>query len=382
MRHHSQNRWFTLPATIAALLLVAGCVELTGQRITIHFDEARDRLSLLIQYDGIHNHKGADQSKAESALKNFVDDGDVMFFDWFLHFQRDDIEKHADDTETSPAYRTLTRQLLDSVNVSVLGHYRDADDRIGVAQMVVINNASRVLASANRAIDEWLLTLPAQSEDGLSDRTVRRLQEFASVGWNEWLSIEGHSLALRFPLDQGEWTRFKFFALVNTAQLLDDESTEDGVNFLLRLLATAPLSVTQGCGTLTIRFGAIEMPLTMRCELRRSYEANLEATVIDRVPAALDELLMRGMHDRLARGAIAEVLAWGPAEEQVRAVVRAARRGDKELADGARRWLHDFGTRWNASREFPPAPGPDGEEGVSLVMWDDWYRTLLAQPRL
>ena len=52
--------WLSWLVLAPAVLLLSGCLELTGQRLTLRYDAGLDRLYLLIQYDGIHNNKETD----------------------------------------------------------------------------------------------------------------------------------------------------------------------------------------------------------------------------------------------------------------------------------------------------------------------------------
>ncbi len=362
------------------VLLVCSCIELTGQRVTLHHDPVGDRLLVLLHYDGISNSEPDKQEKAEEDLRNFVQGGDVMLFDWFLHFPRHDFERRAGDTDAAPAERALATRLLESVEVTSLGHYRDPNGRLGAAQLVVIHEASAMLAAANAAISEALLGLPAQTKEGHWDRTVRLWHDLAERG-HAWLSIEGHSLVCRLRVDEGEWTSGKYRFLVDLEEMADDDDA--GLSFLRRFFSAALLSLVQERGEVTVRLGMIDEPHTLRCELRTTYEPNVAVLVKELVPSDLDRELARSLlGEAPASVPVSHVIAWGPAEERVRAVLGAAASIDEDRAARCRRWLEAFAHEWNAARRFPEAPVLHENEAAYLELWRAWYRTLVGQPRL
>ncbi len=63
-----------LLAVILALgFFLPGCVELTGQRISIHYDQEGDVLRILVHHDGIHEASNADEEGKDSLVKLYSD---------------------------------------------------------------------------------------------------------------------------------------------------------------------------------------------------------------------------------------------------------------------------------------------------------------------
>ena len=70
------SRKFVLGLAVAALLLLYGCVELTGQRFTWFHDALKDTFYVFIQYDGIH--EGSREDKGEDQIPDFIQNQDIM----------------------------------------------------------------------------------------------------------------------------------------------------------------------------------------------------------------------------------------------------------------------------------------------------------------
>ena len=87
-------------------LLLAGCVELDGQRITFRYLAEKDELQVLLCYDGIHSSSSDNSEKAVEQLTGFVGGGDFMLFDWPLHFDmvklRENLAKEGEYTADLP----------------------------------------------------------------------------------------------------------------------------------------------------------------------------------------------------------------------------------------------------------------------------------------
>lgn len=63
-----------------ALLMVGSCVELTGQRISWFYDEAKDELLILIHYDGIHDSGSDKNGIGVEQVPKFVESGFPLTF--------------------------------------------------------------------------------------------------------------------------------------------------------------------------------------------------------------------------------------------------------------------------------------------------------------
>ena len=370
-------RWMN-PIRVALLalpLILTGCLELTGQRISARYDQASDTLTLLLHYDGIHNNKEADQRSAEKKLREFVRDGDVMLFDWFGHVQFAKLRAARDAGDELPEVAALGVALAEHATVQNLGHYRDADGRIGAAQLVVIRRASELLRVANRAIDATIQAHQGAPDEGWV-RTLALWRPLAAAG-HDWLAFDGHSLVYEFPVDPIEWSRAKLELLRDLSQEEDREGQFPALG--QKFFATVLFSMEQRAGHVRFRLGDPDRTMTLRCQWRDSYVPNLETVVKELVPTELDVRLAAHLLDGAEDEAMAEVVAFGPAEESVRAVLHAWGGGDVERSAAAARWLANFAVEWNEAGGFPVAPEPTDD--VALA-WSQWYRELIAQPTL
>ncbi|MEM7205682.1 MAG: hypothetical protein AAF628_35845 [Planctomycetota bacterium] len=388
---------------LTLLLLLAGCIELTGQRITVRHDAASDRLYVLLEYDGIHNSDEDKQRAAERKLRAFVENGDVMLFDWYGHIKRRGLNEQAIAVDVPPRERAFLEHLLERTHVTILGTYRDADGRLGAAQMVVFDAASDLIELANGAISEAVLALPNTTDDHRWDRTLGLWKTAAARG-HAWLAFSGHAVVFRFPSDAADWARAKlaFFAKItkDAAAASPEDAAAMAEHPLLKLLAALPLSVEQGAAATTIRFGHQEQPWTVRCAWRDVDSHNVDALVQELVPGRLDAALAARLLDaaptsvpadrvpvapRSGAGGteiehLQQVLTWGPVENRVRAVL--GRAAGKAAPDPAFAWLAAFAEEWNAAGRQPAAPAPELPREAAPDAWRAWYRTLVRQPTL
>ncbi len=365
----------------AALLLVFGCIELTGQRISMRYDQARDQLLFLFHYDGIHNNKAEDQESAEKKLRDFVANRDIVLFDWFGHIQREELSRDAASDTTPPNLKALLERVLKTTRVTNLGHYRDTRGRIGAAQLIVIDQASQLVAAANAAISEAILEHTGGTDDGRWDRMLARWKQRAAQGF-EWLRLEGHSIVFEFPVERRDWTTIKTSFFEEFEGKADaKESDRAALRLFVRFFASFPLSIDQDAERAVIRFGEARAPWTMRCEWRDDYLPNVERVVTDLVPSPLDQQIAAAVLEEADAGEdLRELLRWGPPEDRVRAVVAAARDDDAGRRERAVRWLTRFAADWNAAGRSPVAPAPGEALPHYLLEWETWYRDLLSQP--
>jgi len=372
-------KWITVAA---ALLAFCGCIELTGQRITMRYDQAADRIYLLFHYDGIHNSERGTQKEAERSLRRFVAEGEVMLLDWFGHFPTKRVRGELDDEDLTPRVREFGALALDSMEVRNLGRYRDLDGRIGAAQMVVFNQGRKLIAAGNAAINEAFLAMDDAEGDEMLERTFPRWRELAAQDY-EWITLEGNSLVWHCEVDPTEWLRLKLQFIKEMADYVTPASDEAPADPQAALLAAAPLSIAQTARHVDARIGFVAQPWTFRLEWRRDdYESNVESVVEEILPEDLDATIAHHLLNGVpASGDFGEVLAWGPAEEQVRAVLRAERREfPLHIQRSPQQWLADFGARWNAGRGSPAAPEPAEDQADYMARWADWYRAVVSGP--
>ena len=370
-------RW-TIPAVLATvLLLIPACVELTGQRITWFHDAAADTLHFLIHYDGVHDTKA--NRKGSEQIPEFVDNGDVMLADWPFHLDREAIGRNA--RSQSPVDRGAA-QLISSIETTNLGHYREPDGRIGAAQLVSIPQATEFVAQLNDLISHALLSKPRRPTE--LPRTMERIRDAAGAG-HEWIALRGHSIRATLPVHPGEWSQAKASVLREMfdeaiKQHLREPRTSSAslAKSLTLMLGSAPISYIDEGDRVTFVLGRPDQPTTLRAFLRDGYQPNLEEVVTVAVPQDLDEALARVLldADRELPEQLAPLLAWGPRENQVRALLAAASgMGAAERRVVAER-LARWGARWNRDQGVPEAPlelDPD----EFTAHWADWYQQVV-----
>ncbi len=366
-----------------ALLLAAGlaaCVELDGQRISLHYDAKADVLRLLLFYDGIHDSK-EEPGKCREDLGKFVAGGDLMLLDWFFHVDMAEIRANSRKEENPPALRALMACIAESVKVRALGHYRDPDGRIGAAQWVEVIRASELVKRANAAISEAVLS--AKAHDAAWERTIERMRPGAREG-RAWIALDGHSVSFTFPAHLPEWTRNKAGAVRDAARQAREgpgDPDADMADMGLQVLSWSPVSLVETHESVSVRLGDPARPSTFRVRMRRGAKAGLDAEVVRLVPASLDALLPQGPP---APGAAAEdaalraILDWGPPEERARVLILRAAAATGEPRVAALAALAAWGREWDLAVGVPKAPGPAEDPAAALDAWKAWYRDLLG----
>jgi len=370
------RRWSSL--LLGLLVCLTACIELEGQRITLDYDEARDHLTVLISYDGIHDPKPDDLEGSIHKLGRFVEGGDVMLVDWFGHIDRKKMREWVEEEEeASPKALEFVRALNENMTVEILGHYRDPSGRIGAVQRIEIAQVSRLMTLANEAINASIIggSEPRSDHDPMDEVVL----EAARTDW-EWIGFDGKALVGRTPVPRG-WPLAR--SLFVRAML--DDWAEQVVAFQgggtlspdAFLPAIAALSIDQAPGVVAVRLGYREEPTTIRLGMRRGYEDNMAAAVIEAVPTEFDrrlaaELLLDG---RVVGGGSVAGFGAVPCEDQVRAVLWARTNGQEDTAD---RWLMDFGTFWKQTHRHPSAPDSSPGDPEWEEDWGAWYRSVVG----
>lgn len=355
-------------------LLLAGCVQLDGQRITFRYLAEQDELQILLCYDGIHSSDQEEISKARKQLTGFMQGGDFMLLDWPFHFDMGKFRENlAKEGEYTKEERRMVEALTSSVETTILGHYRDFDGRIGAAQLVVVKKASELL----EAVNAWLSAkIIAGDVDQEWKRTAARMLEGAKRG-EQWLRFDGHSIVMSAPVHLPEWQRFKGEQYVKLLRDVRNRDGDDSESGLIQLLAMAPLALIETPDRMTLRIGTKERPTTFRFRLRDTEKTGLDDAVLKLVPQSLDDRIAAALQGDGAEAvdpALKALLTWGPPEEQVRALLPAARGQDEERARAARAKLSEFAVRWNREVGFPEAPTTEIEG------WPEWYRRVIRFP--
>ena len=112
MRGTSLVFWFLISILPVVLL---GCVELQGQRISIYHDQEQDRLLFLLHYDGIHDSGSDEDGTGVEQIQETARSGDFMLLDWYFHVDLDKNRPPAQRQYSQPLrrQRLWDRQLQD-----------------------------------------------------------------------------------------------------------------------------------------------------------------------------------------------------------------------------------------------------------------------------
>ncbi|MFN0059462.1 MAG: hypothetical protein ACKVX7_13480 [Planctomycetota bacterium] len=361
----------------AMTLLLAACVELTGQRISWFHDRVRDELRIILCYDGVH-----DTAKAEApasgieALTEFVANGDVMLVDWPFHWQHEALERHVVSDRTPPAMRELLL-LLRPVRVTTLAHYRDSRGRIGAAQHVVIPNVSAVLCAANAAIREEHIQDPWV--DAQWPRTARLVDDALRAG-HDFLSLDGHAFVIDVPANRNEMRAIRAHAVDGLFEAFLKEGAAAKVGVVCAL-SSVNVSWIEEQDRVRLVVGDREVPSTFRARQREEYSENLAEPIVRLVPSTLDAFLAPAFGDALGElpTGVGDFVAFGPPEEFALALARTADDSNSKQSPAARARLVAWSAAWNRDGGLPAAPvlAPDAPANAPLLpLWSEWYRRV------
>jgi len=390
-----------LLALACAGLLSCGChVRLTGQRISMRYDDARDELRFLIFYDGVHcpDEKGLDQARQQ--LRAFARNGSFALPAWPLRFDLASIGEAAADERTPPAARALARLAAQVIRLETLGRYCDPDGRMGVGQRVVVSQARKVLERVNAALNEMVLarTGGESSVPRNWPLTYERWIAAARAG-HPWLRLDGQALRVSVPVHPGEWDRNKGRGLLDllrewrapptrpdetAAQRRERERREHRtLENTVQALTAASFSLLQTRGEVTLILGDPKHPSTFRLGTSDTYGPHLEATLTELVPTRLDRVLAQHLLEAPSPPPptptpLGDLLEWGPPEMRVMALVGLLEKPDR--ADRARRALAEFARRWNREQRFPKAPTDAGDTRAPAKAWRAWARRMWRYP--
>ena len=254
-------------------------------------------------------------------------------------------------------------------------------------------------AKANAAISEAILQQFGGKHDPGWAHTQDKLLDAARHD-HPWLSFQGHSLCVSFPVHRGEWATGQTGALVSLlhdiaqaappptpgqdpqAKPADPEPWAQLLGHI-QWLSAAPISYSTTDGQVTLRLGDSAQPSVFRLFVRDAYNPQLEATVTSAVPADLDEAIGRRLLQRGSDPAppgIDAILAWGPPEAQVQGLAAVARGQDPAAAAAAIAKLEEFAATWNKTQGYPPAPEPWADPKQYLFQWRHWGKLMDNYP--
>lgn len=361
----------------AALLTAPGCVELDGQRLTWFYDAAKDELQILIHYDGIHE-ADTNSRKGTEQIPKFVKDGDVMLLDWPLHIEMADVRKL--QRENAEPLEKEWARLITSIKTQPVGYYREPNGHIGAAQLVTIPKAKRFIRKLNKLLSAAILEEKLDPESPMN-RTPLRMQAAAKAG-HRWLRLDGQAIRFSMPVHPDEWRRMKgeFFRelgreIANWLRHKGNKDQRDVFRLWSGLLASAPLSYIDKGDRVEFVLGLKETPTTLRARIHDEYEPSLEKVVIDNVKLNLDQRLADKLLDETTElpPPFSHVLAWGPPEDQVRALLLTAETGSDEMRQAAIERLRSWAKQWNRDHRAPKAPAEMDKPDDYLAAWKQWY---------
>ena len=376
-------RWRTLAVL---LLLLPGCVQLTGQRITWFYDQAKDELQILIHYDGIHDSGNAnDGEKGAQQIPRFVQEGNVMILDWPL--QLETIRKAAEENGAGPLQKDWA-QLFQSLKVEAVGYYREPDGRVGAVQRITVPRASEFVAQANRLVSRTILAKwPAA--DRTEGRTLQRICDAAEKG-HDWIRLDGQSIRIDVPIQADEWAVFKAGGLDSVARWVASAlghtatgADNPAYSWNLQGLTSVPISYLEQGDRLEFVLGRVKTPGTWRYRIRSdfTYEPSLEKVVAESIKTDIDQQAAEALLQPKATASdpIRALLDWGPPEDRVRALMSAAEGGDAARKKAAVALLDGWGRRWNEQHGVPQAPAMEGGSYDSTA-WKKWYASMRRYP--
>lgn len=366
-------------------LIIAGCVELTDQRISWFHDESRDELRILIYYDGIHDSGDTEYGRGVDQVRDFVRDGDVMFRDWTGHIEMAELRGQLQDENAEPPDRDSAR-LITTLKTEPVGYYREPDGRIGAAQLVTIPNVKAFVSEVNSLISRQLLAEDV-NESSLTARTQKRMRIAAKDG-HQWFSIEGHAIRFTLPVHPHEWLRAKgkFFDFlleeaIKAREAAGKDETVD-IKVLMQAVSSVPVSYIESDDRVTFVLGRPKIPCTWRLKIENEYEPSLEKVVVETVEADLDRALANVLLGEGAKPSaqLSDILNFGPPEEKIRALMAAARNGDDSRKKAALEKLESLAGQWNRDQGVPKAPQKMDELEDYLAAWKKWYGQMRQFP--
>jgi hypothetical protein len=367
------------------LLFLPGCVQLTGQRITWFYDQAKDELQILIDYDGIHDSGNDEHGKGIEQIPQFVREGSVLLLDWPFQLDMAELRKKAEESGPKSLERDWARLFL-SLKTEAVGYYREPDGRVGAVQRITVPRASEFLAKANSLISRQILEASPVS-DGTKTRTVERIRAAARQG-HAWIRLDGQSIRIDVPVHPDEWAGFKVQRLHEAAEYVakalgPKATAEEKKSYLWSLqgLTSVPISYREKDDRVEFILGRAKTPSTWRFQIRSDYEPSLEKVVAQSVKTDVDQTAADALFppNAAATGPVRALLDWGPPEDRVRALMAVAQGGDAARKAAAIGQLATWARRWNEEHGVPQAPSMEGGS-YDPTAWKKWYASMRQYP--
>ncbi len=387
----------TQACLLACVLALPGCLIVTGQRISTHYDAQRDEMHLLIFYDGIYHtteqvvyietqqdgelteeQAASSKKQAEQEFTEFITQGDVFFLNSLFRINFKEIDEQLAGDELTDARRRLLRAIKKTKRKTI-GRYVDFEGRPGIAQQVVIPDCKGLLRAMNAVLNEHLIKTAEEhgneSPENKWGRITTRMWIAAAKRGHAWFRMDGEAFVVDLPFEAQEWQRYRRLLAMYVADKNDTDA-----ELLIAQLASMPVSIVEKMDAVELRLAPMKGHRTARFTTGNEYRDNLAELIRKRVPNSLDdELEEMGSHTMDApRDVVMDVITWGPPEQAPMAYLAVLEGGPGAGAKRVRVQLDDWAKRWNDAGRTPAAPtGIEDVKGLREA-WAEWYHELVA----
>ncbi len=288
----------TLVLSVAAMLLLGGCIEFEEQTMVYHHDTENNELRILQVYHGIFGGDG-EEGLTDQELDQFqsVFDRDRTFFfaNWIFEYdekglreaallpkQKEGETPTADEVVAREAFQKFANLAIESTTVENGGFYMDDQNRLCGWQTVRIKEFSTVLQAAN---DAWNAVMSSDkiqaeflgvNEDEKESPQRLRFKNAADAG-HRWIGADGNRLWVRVPgTPEGFLSSKQDHAQRLRRALADNNGTlaEEDVRPVLTMLEN-PLWVSFANGIMEMRCGFLDMnPVRVHAKCFDGYSEN------------------------------------------------------------------------------------------------------------
>jgi len=264
---------------------------------------------------------------------------------------------------------------------------REPDGRIGAAQLVTIPQAKAFMRKFNSLFSREVLE-EESSKDELPPSTMECMRAAAKQD-HQWITLDGHAIRLTLPVQPDEWLRLRgqflddgFKTLIGNIEKSDSNEMINYFTNYVHAMSSVSFSYIESSDSVTFVLGRSKMPGTLRMKIRDEYEPSLEEVVVEAVKVNLDKALARMLLDEDAEPitVLSTVQRFGPPEEQVRALMFAAKNGNDDEKKAAKERLETWAKKWNRNHGIPNAPQKEDTLENYIAAWERWYWQMRQYP--